>query len=39
MLIDTNEINDWVMELDVSLAASRAAGGPVLQLLRLGSLA
>ena len=39
MLIDTNEINDWVMDLDVSLAASRAAGGPVLQLLRLGSLA
>jgi hypothetical protein len=39
MLIDTNDVNDWVMELDVNLAASRAAGEPVVQLLRLGSLA
>lgn len=38
MLIDTEEVNDWVMETDVSLAASRAAGEPVVQLLRLGAL-
>ena len=38
MLIDTAELNDWVLELDVDLHASRAAEAPVIQLLRLGSL-
>jgi superfamily II RNA helicase len=38
MLIDTEAANDWVLEVDVSLAASRAAGEPVIQLLRLGGL-
>jgi len=38
MLIDTADVNDWVMEIDVSLAASRATGEPVIQLLRLASL-
>jgi len=38
MLVDTEGLNDWVMELDVDLAASREAGEPVLQLRRLGSL-
>jgi hypothetical protein len=39
MLVDTAELNDWVMELDVDLAASREVGEPVLKLLRLASLA
>jgi len=39
MLVDTEGHNDWVAELDVELAASRAAGEPVVQLLRLGPLA
>ena len=39
MLIDTEGHNDWVLELDVDLAASRELGGPVLKLLRIGSLA
>ncbi len=39
MLIDPEGLNDWVLELDVDLASSRAAEAPVLQLLRLGSLA
>jgi len=38
MLIDTEDANDWVLEVDVSLAASRAAGEPVVQLARLSSL-
>jgi hypothetical protein len=38
MLVDSEDVNDWVMEMDVSLAASRATGEPVLQLLRIGSL-
>ena len=38
MLIDPNELNDWVLEVDVDLAASREVGGPVIQVLRLGSL-
>jgi hypothetical protein len=38
MLVDAEGINDWVMELDVDLDASRAADEPVLQLLRLESL-
>lgn len=38
MLIDPEGLNDWVLELDVDLASSRAADAPVVQLLRLGSL-
>jgi superfamily II RNA helicase len=38
MLIDPEGLNDWVLELDVDLASSRAADAPVIQLLRLGSL-
>lgn len=38
VLVDPEELNDWVMELDVDLAGSRETGEPVLQLLRLGSL-
>jgi superfamily II RNA helicase len=39
MLVDTEGINDWVLEWDADLAASRTAGEPVLKLLRLASLA
>ena len=39
MLVDPEGLNDWVMETDVDLAASRELGEPVLKLLRLGSLA
>ncbi len=38
MLVDSEGLNDWVLELDVNLAASREAGTPVVRLLRLGSL-
>jgi superfamily II RNA helicase len=38
MLVDSEGLNDWVMELDVDLAASRAAGEPIVRLLRVGSL-
>jgi hypothetical protein len=38
MLIDPGEANDWVAEFEVDLAASRAAGEPILGLRRLGSL-
>lgn len=38
MLIDPEGLNDWVMELDVDLTASREAGEPVLKLLRIASL-
>ncbi|MDR3403513.1 MAG: DUF3516 domain-containing protein [Chthoniobacter sp.] len=38
MLVDPAEVNDWVAEFEVDLAGSRAAGEPVLKLLRLGSL-
>jgi hypothetical protein len=38
MLIDPAEANDWVVEFEVDLATSRAAGEPILKLLRLGSL-
>jgi superfamily II RNA helicase len=36
MLIDTAGLSDWMAEVEVSLDASRAAGGPVLRLVRLG---
>jgi superfamily II RNA helicase len=38
MLIDPEGLNDWVLELDVDLASSRAAEAPVIQLVRLGTL-
>ena len=38
MLVDPEDHNDWVVELEVDLAASRETGEPVLELLRLGSL-
>jgi superfamily II RNA helicase len=38
MLVDPEGLNDWVAELEVDLAASRAAGQPVLRLSRLASL-
>ena len=38
MLIDPAGLNDWVVELDVDLASSRASGDPVIQLTRLGGL-
>jgi hypothetical protein len=39
MLVDPEAHNDWVAEVDIDLAASRDLGEPVLNLLRLGSLA
>jgi superfamily II RNA helicase len=39
MLVDPEGLDDWVLELDVDLAASRELGEPVLKLLRLASLA
>lgn len=38
MLIDPDELNDWVAEFRVDLAASREAREPVIKLVRLGSL-
>ena len=38
MLVDPAEMNDWVAEFDIDLAASRDAGEPAIQLRRLGSL-
>ena len=38
MLVDTKGHNDWVAEIEVDLAASRAAAEPVLRLLRLDRL-
>jgi hypothetical protein len=38
MLVDPEGLNDWVAELEVDLAASRETNGPVLRLLRIGSL-
>jgi hypothetical protein len=39
MLVDPEEHNDWVAEFEADLAASRAAGAPVLRLVRLGAFA
>lgn len=36
MLVDAEDLNDWALELEVDLEASREAGQPVLQLLRCG---
>jgi superfamily II RNA helicase len=38
MLVDPEDLNDWVLELSVDLAGSREVAEPVLKLLRLGSL-
>lgn len=38
MLVDVEGHNDWVAEFEVDLAASRAAGEPVVRLLRLEEL-
>ncbi|HXV63205.1 MAG TPA: DUF3516 domain-containing protein, partial [Vicinamibacteria bacterium] len=38
MLVDVQELNDWVAELEVDLDASREAGEPALRLQRLESL-
>jgi superfamily II RNA helicase len=38
MLVDPEGLNDWVAEVEVDLAASRAAGEPALRLLKLASL-
>jgi hypothetical protein len=38
MLVDAEDLNDWVLELDVDLASSREVGEPVLKLMRLGPL-
>ncbi len=39
MLVDPEMTNDWVAEFEVDLSKSREADEPVMQLLRLGSLA
>ncbi|WLT33447.1 RNA helicase [Geothrix sp. PMB-07] len=36
MLVDRAELNDWALEVEVDLAASREARQPVLQLIRFG---
>jgi hypothetical protein len=38
-MVDPDGFNDWILEVEADLAASRAAGEPVLRLRRLGSLA
>jgi len=38
MLVDPEGHNDWVLEVDVDLAASRESGEPVIRLRRLSSL-
>ncbi len=38
MLVDTEGLNDWVLDLSIDLAASRELGEPVLKLMRLASL-
>jgi superfamily II RNA helicase len=38
MLVDTEGLNDWTLELDVDLDAARESGEPVLRLRRLGPL-
>jgi hypothetical protein len=37
-VVDPDGFNDWILELEADLAASRQAGQPVLRLLRIGSL-
>ena len=38
MLVDPEGANDWVLELDADVGASRDAGAPVLKLLKIGPL-
>jgi superfamily II RNA helicase len=38
MLVDPDELNDWVAEFEVDLAESRASGEPVIRLRRIASL-
>ena len=38
MLVDLEDLNDWVAEIEVDLAGSREAGEPMIQLLRLETL-
>jgi Domain of unknown function (DUF3516)/DEAD/DEAH box helicase len=38
MVIDPDDLNDWVLEFDVDLAGSRASAGPALRLRKFGSL-
>jgi superfamily II RNA helicase len=38
-MVDPDGFNDWILDVEADLAASRAAGEPVLRLRRLGSLA
>jgi superfamily II RNA helicase len=37
-IVDPDGFNDWILEIETDLAASRAAGEPVLALRRIGSL-
>jgi len=37
-LVDPDGFNDWILEIEADLAASRAAGEPVLRLRRVGAL-
>jgi superfamily II RNA helicase len=37
-LVDPDGFNDWILEIEADLAASRAAGEPVLKLRRVGGL-
>ena len=36
MLVDNDELNDWVVEFEVDLKASRESGQPVMGLMRMG---
>jgi hypothetical protein len=36
--VDSDGHNDWILEVEADLAASRVAGEPVLRLRRIGSL-
>ena len=38
MLIDSEQLNDWVAEFEVDLDASRSADDPVVKLRRLDAL-
>ncbi|MDB6125708.1 MAG: box helicase [Pedosphaera sp.] len=38
MLVDPEEMNDWVAEFEIDLMASQTAGEPMMRLRRLGSL-
>ena len=38
MLIDAEEVNDWMATFHVDLEASRIAGEPALRLVRIGPL-